>query len=344
VKHYSSIAATAGVAHLRGTRPIVAALAMSLAATTAMAAAALVTQTYKFRSFAYPGAASTDGRGINNSGQIVGQWQDSARVAHGFLLSDGVYRSFDVPGALGTYPQDINDAGTVVGLYTQWPEKVLYDANGERVCCASYGFVRTPDGQFLTVDYPTTNSEIPITWLFGINNVGRMVGGYNEFELAVPNTSSHGIHSFVFDGAAFTPIDFPSTVARVHIPVTYAVDVNDAGNIVGGYNDDTEYQSRHGFVLRNGVYSTFDMPAADFTDLFDINNFGEIIGESSRCASYAFLYSPKRGFSCITGTPITKPKIVPSLAFGMNDAGELVGGTGDGSQMAFLATPPPAKR
>ncbi len=336
VKDGSGDAAERRVAASNGktTRTVVISVVSLLAATSAMVAASHPIQSYKFSSFGFPGSVTSDGSGINNNGQVVGHWVDSVGIAHGFLLSDGEYQSFDVPGALGTFPQDINDAGIVVGSFT-----VL--RAGDPVCCASYGFVRTPDGQYSTIDYPTTNSEIPLTWLFGINNMGQMVGGYNEFELAIPNTSSHGIHSFLLEGEAFTPIDFPVPISRVHIPVTYAQGINDAGIIVGGYNDDTEFQQRHGFIFRNGNYETLDMPGADFTELFDINNIGEIIGESLTCASFAFLYSPKRGFSCIPDTPKTKPTIRPFLALGLNDAGQLVGETTDGD--GYFATPPSAK-
>jgi probable HAF family extracellular repeat protein len=306
---------------------------LAIGATTAIVVASHPLQSYKFTSLEYPGASRTDAAGVNNAGQIVGSWTDASGAAHGFLLSDGVFQSFDVPGALGTHPHDINDSGTIVGSYTRMP-------TGNQVCCESYGFIRTPDGQYFTVDHPTTNSEIPVTWLFGINNVGQMVGGYNEFDQAVPNTSSHGIHSFLLEGETFTPIDFPFA-ARVHIPVTFASDINDAGDIVGGYNDDTEFQSRHGFVLRNGTYETLDMPASSLTDLFSVNNVGEIVGESTTCGSFAFLYSLKRGFSCIPETSRIKPRVALSLAFGLNDAGQFVG---ESSPRSYFATPPSQRR
>ena len=313
-------------------------------ATTAATAASLVIQAYKFTSFGYPGASRTYASGINNSGEVVGGWQDSSGVAHGFVLNGDVFRSFDVPGALGTYPSRVNDAGIVVGSYTRGPARLLRDATGNLVlvCCDSYGFVRTPDGQVLTVHYPTTNSELPTTWLFDVNNAGQIVGGYNEFELAVPNSSSHGIHSFLFDGATFTLIDHPSAVASA-LPVTYAIGINDTGDIVGGYNDSQD-STRHGFVLRNGTFTILDMPRAPFTDLHDINNFGDIIGESLTCSSFSFLYTPKGGFSCIVGTPLGKPTLVPSLAGGLNNVGQIVGEAGGGSHLAYLASPPGINR
>ena len=270
-------------------------------AVLAVAAAAsgppLVGQSYKFTTLAYPEAISTEAAAVNNDGVVVGRWTDVAGVAHGFVFAQGFYQSFDVPGASGTYPADINDNGMIVGSYSGEP-KLVPDGTGHliSVCCESFGFLRTTDGQFLTVDHPNPNSQLPVTWLSGINNAGETVGGYNEFELAIPNTSSHGIHSFLFDGSGFTAIDFPSGSNRVHIPVTYADDINDNGDIVGGYNDDTLYQNRHGFVLQDGMYTTLDMPGSSLSEIFGINNLGEMVGEAPVCESYAFLYDSRRGF------------------------------------------------
>ena len=319
-------------------------MAVSLSFTSAVAfAASFVMQSYKYTTFSYPGAVATDARAINNNGDIVGQWLDAAGVWHAFVFTGNIFQTITVPGALSVSPNDINDAGTIVGSYTSGPPTLLRDVNGNQVlvCCPAYGFVRSADGQVLTVDYPTSQSEIPTTWLFGLNNTGQMVGGYNDFELAIPNTSSHGIHSFLFDGSTFTPIDFPAPVTRAHIPVTYASDINDGGDVVGGYNDDTETENRHGFVLRQGAYATFDMPGTSFTDLFGINNLGQIVGETTSCASYAFFYDPKRGFSCVSGTPIGKPRVLPFMAYGLNDVGEFVGGVRAPSRMAYIAKPSP---
>jgi uncharacterized membrane protein len=313
-----------------------------LLASAVIGAASFALQSYTFTAFSYPGAVETHARAINNNGDMVGEWLDQAGVWNSFLFSGGTFQTINVPGALSTSANDINDAGTIVGSYTRGPATLLRDATGQQVlvCCASYGFVRTSDGQFLTVDYPTTQSEVPTTWLFGLNDSGQIVGGYNDFELAIPNTSSHGIHSFTFDGVTFTPIDFPFPTERLHIPVTYASDINNAGEIVGGYNDDTETQNRHGFVLKQAVYTTFDMPGTSFTDLFGINNVGQIVGESLSCASHAFFFDPKRGFACVSGTPVGNPRVMPSLAFGLNDASEFVGALTGSSRMAYIATPP----
>jgi probable HAF family extracellular repeat protein len=60
-----------------------------------------------------PGFAATAPFGINNRGQVVGQFAD-ARGLHAYLLDDGVYTTIDPPAGPGTVAADINDRGQIV--------------------------------------------------------------------------------------------------------------------------------------------------------------------------------------------------------------------------------------
>ena len=65
-----------------------------------------------------PGASLTRATGINDSGQIVGDYQDG-KGFHGYLLdSNGTFTRLDVPGAASTHAYGINDNGLIVGQYT----------------------------------------------------------------------------------------------------------------------------------------------------------------------------------------------------------------------------------
>ena len=56
--------------------------------------------------------------GINNSGQIVGYYDDSSGNSHGFLYSNGTWTTLDDPLATkGTEAVGINDSGQIVGNY-----------------------------------------------------------------------------------------------------------------------------------------------------------------------------------------------------------------------------------
>jgi len=59
----------------------------------------------------YPGAAC----GINNRGQIVGDYLAADGLRRGFLLSGGVYSTVAAPGNTGGGAWSINDAGDIAG-------------------------------------------------------------------------------------------------------------------------------------------------------------------------------------------------------------------------------------
>jgi len=72
-----------------------------------------------FNTFNQPGVftSGTEAFGINDVGQIVGQYSDLGGT-HGFLLSGGIYTTLDDPlGTHGTVATGINNAGQIVGTY-----------------------------------------------------------------------------------------------------------------------------------------------------------------------------------------------------------------------------------
>lgn len=74
-------------------------------------------------------------------------------------------------------------------------------------------------------------------------------------------------------GGQFTTIDDPLGVYG-----TFALGLNDRGDIVGGYYDSTGVH--HGFLLRHGAYTSIDVPNSvqGSTDVLDINAQGDIVG------------------------------------------------------------------
>jgi len=65
----------------------------------------------------FPGAVSTQALGINNLGQIVGDYVDGAGVMHGFLDANGLFITLDPNGSTATTLNGINDQGQFVGFY-----------------------------------------------------------------------------------------------------------------------------------------------------------------------------------------------------------------------------------
>jgi hypothetical protein len=57
----------------------------------------------------------TEGRGINNSGTVAGDYVISDGTLHSFFLSGDTFTEYDVPGAVQTNLLSINDAASFTG-------------------------------------------------------------------------------------------------------------------------------------------------------------------------------------------------------------------------------------
>jgi probable HAF family extracellular repeat protein len=113
------------------------------------------------------GPASTsnsngDPLGINDAGQIVGSYFDSANAEHGFLYVNGIYTTIDAPGGVFTAASAINNSGQIVGRFCDGP-----------VC---HGYLDA-NGTFTTIDVPGAGSY---TGALGINDAGQIVGEYTD--------------------------------------------------------------------------------------------------------------------------------------------------------------------
>jgi len=90
--------------------------------------------------------------------------------------------------------------------------------------------------------------------------------------------------------------------------------INDGGQIVGSTGNGLP----QGFIKDGNTFTTFNVPGANFTELSDINNVGQIVG----------LHGPGgRAFST-DGTTITSydyPGAIFTYAFGINDNSQIVG-------------------
>lgn len=53
-----------------------------------------------------PGAVSSQALGINDKGQVVGDYQDADGIFHGYVWERGRFRTIDRPGAAGANAAD----------------------------------------------------------------------------------------------------------------------------------------------------------------------------------------------------------------------------------------------
>lgn len=204
--------------------------------------APIYAQNAKILSFDAPGADTTPNdyngtiaTGINNLGMIVGYYNDSGYVSHGFLRSPGgTFTSFDAPGAVttpgsyGTIINNINDFGEVTGNYG--------DSSG-----VVHGFIRSPDGKFTTFDAPDAGGY---TNPIAINLEGAVVGDYvdsNGQYHAFSRTPNGKTASF--DGPAAC-----ETGTGAGCFGSAAFNINIFGLIAAAYEDDSGNFVNHVFL------------------------------------------------------------------------------------------------
>src|SRR5881398_916492 len=102
----------------------------------------------------------TEGRGINNSRTVVGDYNTSDGNSHGFFLSGGTFTEYDVPGALNTAVLGINDPGDFSGTFSD--DDVIGQA-------------------FVSVGGTVTSFSVPgaaTTLAYQLNNSKQLVVGY----------------------------------------------------------------------------------------------------------------------------------------------------------------------
>lgn len=152
-------------------------------------------------------APASDWAGFSGTGNIVGRYQDSAAVEHGYVGPiAGPFTTFDVSGATGTYPAKSNSAGQIVGYWTNSANQV-------------HGFSRSATGTITTFDVPRAATTQPLA----INTSGQIAGLYTD--------SSGVLHGFIRTGSTYTTFNFPagSVYGSAHL--------NDSGQVAGYYAD-----------------------------------------------------------------------------------------------------------
>src|SRR5262249_7263193 len=127
-----------------------------IAILTSASPSARAAKTYQITPILPPGAISALATGVNNAGQVVGDYNDANGVGHGFLKSGDTYSTIDSPGAINTQANGINNVGQVVGIYT--------DAN-----FVGHGFVKTGN-TYKSFDIPGAVFTFPSK----INNAGQV--------------------------------------------------------------------------------------------------------------------------------------------------------------------------
>jgi len=134
-------------------------------------------------------------------------------------------------------------------------------------------------------------------------------------------------------------IDFPGAI------FTAAAGINSRGDIVSMYRLPADgLRVRHGFLLRDGAFTTIDPPGAAFTNALGINAEGYIVGRF--CTTVATPCTPDggnvHGFLFADGqfTTIDVPRARRTNAWKIDPRGAIVGGytSADSRNRVFVLT------
>ena len=98
-----------------GRRPQLFCALMALGLFLGMAGQAQAQGAFNYATLDFPGSTATLALGINDHGQIVGDY--FLGTFHGFLLSGGTYSIIQVPGSTDSLAEGINNADQIVGYY-----------------------------------------------------------------------------------------------------------------------------------------------------------------------------------------------------------------------------------
>ncbi len=290
-----------------------------------------------YSTYDFPDSTNTYLYGLNNKGQAVGYYEGSDKVAHGLIVGDGEMTPFDFPGASETYIFGVSEIGQLAGSIVDasgdihgfvgdaqldFPDAArTYAAhiNSAGVSVGSYvdadgilhGYKRGADGNFTTLEYPGTRSELEHLYVNAINDAGVIVFRAKEM---VDFDRSY----VILPGGEPMELRVPRSISTV------GFDVNAKGQVAGYY--DTLEGERRGFIAKPAamgyVFETIEVPGVDFLELTSTNDYGHFAGNTRGSAEEKAV-----GFTLIDGVFSTYdvPDSLSIGFYGLNNAGQTVG-------------------
>jgi len=286
---------------------------LSVLALTLTLVAPARAQEREYTTIAPPGARSSTAFGINARGDVVGTFVDQNFAQHGFLLSKDEFTVIDFPGAQGTVARGINPRGEIVGSYFLPGDPAV----------AARGFLRTKKGEFINVRYPGHSWEVAQRILPN----GTIVGCRHDQDQM---STMRGV-TIGKDGAS--EID---AFGSMNNGATPGLEL-----IVGFWFNMMDNQMQ-GYMIEDGVFTSFMVPGSNSTAAWDVNPDGAIVGVYSVGTTVRGFLRTEDGDNDdsdeVTYTTIHYPGSTATRAFGINPRGDIVGNYAlGGVTYAFLA-------
>lgn len=243
------------------------------------------------------GMLQTEANGINNAGDIVGDYYAppgapgapacsadspafSPQCRRGFLLHDGQFSNVLVPGKKGSIPNAISPDGSIYGC-----------DHDDDYFASMVGFGRLNLHTYITLDASGGELANPKVSVVGSMNNGATPDGSTIIGLYVDPANSTGqYHGYVVHEGRFHRYDVAGSVN------TQIWGINPDADFVGLYDD--AIGNEHGFLQHWGTSApiTIDVPNATLTDAFAINCGGTIVGLyiDANGAYHGYVAHPRR--------------------------------------------------
>jgi len=286
--------------------------------------------TYEVIDLGTQGRGYSEGRDINERGQIVGYSKDISYVEYAFLWENGVMKDL----GRSSRANAVNDHGQVVGTTFVsglgmssfiW-EKGLMD-------------VLLPETQWHANDINNRGLIVgaideAVVYLrgelrslgkrgraFGVNNRGQIVG-FASFA-----GGCH--HAFRWERAVMIDLGTLGQILDPSRDCSEARDINGRGQIVGASNIDVS--GSRAVIWHRGEITDLGTLAGNYSRAYGINDRGQVVGESGTSSKVKKAFIWERGVMKDLGA-IGGDVDDPSVAYAINNSGQIVGASWTGSE------------
>ena len=239
----------------------------------------------------FPNASATRAMSINAAGDIVGAYTIGG-VTHGYLFRRGNFTSIDFPGSVFTEIWGINPRGDMIGRY-----RIAGDGTNR-----TRGFFLSHE-TFTDISVGTHLHTLPT----GISASGDIVGCFHDTNFLVD------MRGYLQRGGAVSGFVGPSTMHN---------GVRPGGDTIVGISFETA-TIVHSYVVTNNALTPFDFPGATFTEAWDVNASGTVVGYYNPVTSHGFVRD-NNGLRTVDVEGSLWTRI-----FGINPQGDIVGSFAD---------------